>query len=166
MWETWVWSLGWEHPWRRKWQPIPVLLSGKSHGWRSLVDYSPWGPKSDTTERLHFMSNVTLSWGMLVVVLGLFLFVMRKLGLYGSSVIFCTILLWRWNCLKKTKVLKKQVESFVTFLKAQRDWYVENKRHNALVLKKKSWQNQWKHNVSSKNGLSIKGVKEILGKFW
>ena len=34
---------------------------------------------------------------------------------------------------KKTKVLKKQVESFVTFLKAQRDWYVENKRHNALV---------------------------------
>ena len=24
-------------PWRRKWQPIPVLLPGKSHGWRSLV---------------------------------------------------------------------------------------------------------------------------------
>ena len=23
--------------WRRKWQPIPVLLPGKSHGWRSLV---------------------------------------------------------------------------------------------------------------------------------
>ena len=35
--------------------------------------------------------------------------------------------------LKKTKVLKEQVESFVTFLKTQRDWYVENKRHNALV---------------------------------
>ena len=40
--------------------PGEVLLSGKSHGWRSLVDYSPWGPKSDTTERLHFISNVTL----------------------------------------------------------------------------------------------------------
>ena len=24
-------------PWRRKWQPIPVLLFGKCHGWRSLV---------------------------------------------------------------------------------------------------------------------------------
>jgi len=33
----------------------PVLLLGKSHGWRSLVGYSPWGlEESDTTERLHF----------------------------------------------------------------------------------------------------------------
>ena len=40
--------------WRRKWQSTPVLLPGKSHGQRSLVDYSPWGRKeSDTTERLH-----------------------------------------------------------------------------------------------------------------
>ena len=36
-------------PWRRKWQPTPVLLPGKSHG------HSPQGRKdSDTTERLHF----------------------------------------------------------------------------------------------------------------
>ena len=42
-------------PWRRKWQPTPVLLPGESHGGRSLVGYSPWGRKeSDTTERLHF----------------------------------------------------------------------------------------------------------------
>ena len=32
-------------PWRRKWQPTPVFLPGKSHGQRSLVDYSPWGRK-------------------------------------------------------------------------------------------------------------------------
>jgi len=30
--------------WRRQWHPTPVLLPGKSHGWRSLVGYSPWGP--------------------------------------------------------------------------------------------------------------------------
>ena len=42
-------------PWRRKWQPTPVLFPGKSHGRRSLVGYSPWGRKeSDTTERLRF----------------------------------------------------------------------------------------------------------------
>ena len=42
-------------PWRRKWQPSPVFLPGKSHGWRRLVGYSPCGRKeSDTTERLHF----------------------------------------------------------------------------------------------------------------
>ena len=28
---------------RRQWQPIPVLLPGKSHGQRSLVGCSPWG---------------------------------------------------------------------------------------------------------------------------
>ena len=94
VWETWVWSLGWEDPleegmathssisaWRipmdrGAWQatglqrfghdwategegngtPLqPVLLPGKSRGWRSLVGCSPWGCKeSDTTERLHF----------------------------------------------------------------------------------------------------------------
>ena len=38
-----------------KWQPTPVLLPGKSHGWRSLLGYSPWGCKdSDMTEQLHF----------------------------------------------------------------------------------------------------------------
>ena len=42
-------------PWRRKWQPTPVFLPGESHGWRSLVGYSPLGRKEwDTTELLHF----------------------------------------------------------------------------------------------------------------
>ena len=37
--------------WRRKWQPTPVLLPGKSHGQRSVVGYSPWAHKeSDMTE--------------------------------------------------------------------------------------------------------------------
>ena len=40
---------------RRQWHPTPVLLPGKSHGWRSLVGCSLWGPEElDTTERLHF----------------------------------------------------------------------------------------------------------------
>ena len=30
-------------PWRRKWQPTPILLIGESHGQKSLVGYSPWG---------------------------------------------------------------------------------------------------------------------------
>jgi len=41
--------------WRRQWHPTPVLLSGKSHGRRSLVGCSPWGREElDTSERLHF----------------------------------------------------------------------------------------------------------------
>ena len=30
------WTPGREDPWRRKWQPSPVFLPGKSHGQRSL----------------------------------------------------------------------------------------------------------------------------------
>ena len=40
---------------RRQWHPTPVLVPGKSHGWRSLLGCSPWGRwESDTTKRLHF----------------------------------------------------------------------------------------------------------------
>ena len=46
---------GWGWVQRRQWHPTPVLLSGKSHGQRSLVGCSPWARwESDTTERLHF----------------------------------------------------------------------------------------------------------------
>ena len=41
--------------WRRQQHSTPVLLPGRSHGWRSLVGCSPWGhEESDTTEQLHF----------------------------------------------------------------------------------------------------------------
>ena len=39
--DSWVGKI----PWRRKWQPTPVFLPGKSHGQRSLVGFSPWGRK-------------------------------------------------------------------------------------------------------------------------
>ena len=66
--ETWVRTLGWEDPWRRKWQLTPVFLPGESHGGRSLVGYSPRGHKeSDTTKLLHLLflrhySESLLKW--------------------------------------------------------------------------------------------------------
>ena len=40
-------------PWRRQWQPTPVLLPEEFHGQRSLVGYNPWGHKKwDMTEHL------------------------------------------------------------------------------------------------------------------
>ena len=42
-------------PWRRKWQPTPLLLSGKFHGLRSLVGYSPWGRKELDTSNFTSM---------------------------------------------------------------------------------------------------------------
>ena len=46
--ETQILSLAREDLWRRKWQPTLVFLPEKSHRQRSLVDYSPWGCKSQT----------------------------------------------------------------------------------------------------------------------
>ena len=42
MWETRVQSLGWENLLEKERQPTPVFLPEKSHGWKSLVGYSPW----------------------------------------------------------------------------------------------------------------------------
>ena len=70
MWETGVRSLGWEDPLEEEMATHSVFLPGESHGRRSLVGYSPWGPKeSDVTERLPFSMP---SSGIV--------------GLYGSSV--------------------------------------------------------------------------------
>ena len=57
------WSNPWKVkiPWRRKWQPNPAFLLGKSHGQRSLVHYSPWGHKeSDMTQWLNNNYRFTL----------------------------------------------------------------------------------------------------------
>ena len=52
--ETWVQSLDWKIPWRRKWQATPVFLPEESHGQRSLAGYSPWDHKeSEMTDQLH-----------------------------------------------------------------------------------------------------------------
>ena len=44
-------SLGWEHPLEKEMASSSTILPGESHGQRSLVGYSPQGPKeTDTTE--------------------------------------------------------------------------------------------------------------------
>ena len=48
-------------PWRRKWQPTPVFLPGKSYGQRSLVGYSPWACRVGITEQLNNNDNVHCS---------------------------------------------------------------------------------------------------------
>ena len=52
--ETWVDHWVEKTSWRRKWQPTPEFLPGKSHGPWSLAGYCLWGPqKLDTTENTH-----------------------------------------------------------------------------------------------------------------
>ena len=51
-------------PWRRKWQPTPIFLPGKSHGRRSLVGYCPWSwTESDMAEQLTQGQNWQIIFG-------------------------------------------------------------------------------------------------------
>ena len=106
-------------PWRRKWQPTPVLLLGKSHGRRSLVGYSPQGHKeSDTTERLHLHPSCAIIFshfeGCLFTLLTVFFVVQKLLSLIMSHLFIfafisnimgvghrgsCCDLCWRVFCL-------------------------------------------------------------------
>ena len=65
--DPWVWKI----PWRKKWQPIPVFLPGKSHGQRSLAGYSPsdhksWTRLSDETSTTN-QSKLNENWEMLAL---------------------------------------------------------------------------------------------------
>ena len=58
MWDTWVWSLGWEDPLWRERLPTPVFWPGEFHGL-----YSPWGHKElDTTEQLSLSSSPSTTY--------------------------------------------------------------------------------------------------------
>ena len=99
-------------PWRRKWQPILVLLPGKSHGQRSLVDYSPWDLKeSDTTEWFHFhFLSVFKSFALDLVLLWFHLTKLIKQNLKVSDCSLITILeqsLRIFLRIKKNPVLNK-----------------------------------------------------------
>ena len=66
--ETWVRSLGWGNPQRKKWQPTPIFLPGEFHRQRSLLGYSSRGHKgSHTIEQLTF--NVGHSFASVFTVL-------------------------------------------------------------------------------------------------
>ena len=57
--ETWVRSLGWEDPLEKGTVTYSSILAWRIP-WRSLVGYSPWGPKeSDTTEQ---RTTFTFTW--------------------------------------------------------------------------------------------------------
>ena len=57
--------------WRRKWQPIPVVLPGESCGRRSLGDWSPWGCKrvrhnlatkqQQQNDKIYYVPDIVLS---------------------------------------------------------------------------------------------------------
>ena len=66
MWETHIQSLGWKGSLEKEMAiHSPVLLPGKSHGQRSLVQATVHGvAESDTTDRLHFHFDLILLFAL------------------------------------------------------------------------------------------------------
>ena len=80
-------------PWKRRWQPTPEFLPGKSHGYRSLVGYSPWGCErmghdwATKQQRLMILSTFSCAYGPLVYFL--------QLSVSSSLCPFLKIKLWK-----------------------------------------------------------------------
>ena len=95
--------------WRRKWQPVPVFLPGKSHGQRSLAGYNPWGCKRVGYNWAHtkaYKPNLLGGKGE------------GRSGFYGRTDRF---LFFFWLCLLAFRVLVPQpdIEPGPSVMKAQ-----------------------------------------------
>ena len=73
---------------RRKWQPTPVSLPGKSHGHRSLVGCSPWGGRV----RHHWATNTYLLIDSIYKWMSMYL--SHCLKVEGLVAKLCLTLLW------------------------------------------------------------------------
>ena len=77
-------------PWRRSWQPTPVLLPGRSHGQRSLEEYSPWGRKrvgQDWNALAHVHKcQITTIW-------------VRKFCIVIKNFLYLPLFHLKWNCI-------------------------------------------------------------------
>ena len=79
-------------PWRRKQQPTPVFLPGKSHGQRSLAGYSPWGSKElDKTEHHRCCYNLC-PWGHWRVL------DQQHRDAVDGGLLHISAQLWVWSC--------------------------------------------------------------------
>jgi len=84
--EMWVLSPGKEDLYRRKGQPTPVFLSGKSHGQRSLASKVHWVThKSDTMTCKVYISIFNWCLIKLIVYLPLLVLISSKIRFSGAS---------------------------------------------------------------------------------
>ena len=101
-------ELGRSIRWRRKWQPTPVFLSGKSHWQRSLAGYSPGGRKESVTiehARAHECTKIH-----------------RIVYFKMVSFMFVWILSQFKNCKKKKKKKKKKEVEIFLWLQSEHKW--------------------------------------------
>ena len=129
--ETRVRSLGWEDLLEKEMATTLVFLPGESHGWRSLVGYSPWSQRVRNTwatsgERLHFTSRGFIR---LEVWLRLMISILRlrRQGQTGRQASLCGLPCWdfKWT---RTWVSRTHIGSFLPHS------VVQNKSQGAVQI--------------------------------
>ena len=136
--ETWVWSLGQEHPLEKGMTPTSVFLPGKSHGQRSLAGYSLWGHKEshDWVTNTHTCINWADSLQMMETKLFSLteVFLSHETGRikplsYGLKTELFSFLPWELEFL----ILPCTVSVLTLWLltiSMRKEWYYSNYRHS------------------------------------
>ena len=143
-------------PWRSNWQPTPVFLPGKSHGQRSLVDYSPWGHKR---VRHNLATKQQRNWNKCPV--------LSETKLKDSQKSHCLIKLfrkhlnrtaeWGW-CWVKNKNLKTIIVFIITshlFLIDIIEWLKWNKKNHTEGKRKTGARVNYKLRINCKDHKSF-----------
>ena len=128
--ETQVRSLGWEDPWRRKQQPTPVLLPGKSHGrrvWQAIVH----GGAKSQTRLSDFTSLLSVQFQLYFSFL-YYLFVKFVMSLY--SFLFPPYIFKLTVCFHKHTQITSGFEGFVSLCKTFLTGY-QSFEFSVLVLR-------------------------------
>ena len=100
-------------PWRRKWQPTPVFLPGKSYGQRSLAGCSPWShQQSDTAEHAH-MHALTGKYTHYLVITCDELYLQNTESLYCTSETNTTLYI---NCVSVSNKINQRFSTQNKFL--------------------------------------------------
>ena len=125
-------------PWRRKWQPTPVFLPGRSHGQRSLVGYSPWSCKEvrydwmTKQQAKKWILTLNTSQRKFISLLNFFFFLLETCWKY----FFCSVIfnVWSLSCapfrppgssaygISQAKILEWVAISFSRESSQPRDW--------------------------------------------
>ena len=126
--ETQVQSLGREIPWRRKWQPTPVFLPGKSHGQRSLASYSPWGSKEWETLSLSLI-YIYLNLSMILAFKDWFMYFFKTTWFLNMDQFFT----W-WSTEEKANFSMLEVKLSVELSETQYMWFCGGLKKCSIII--------------------------------
>ena len=111
-------------PWRRRWQPTPVFLPGKSHRQRSLAGYSSWGNKRighELVTKQQQQISISHVSGTVLSILHAFIHLVLETILWGWCIILFSPF-YSWRNLKEVEQHAQLYNQLVAELRFKLKW--------------------------------------------